>query len=86
MMPIDQPDIMNRMSTTTFAITPICLHKEIGSQPMPALSWNIAAANAGMLLRTRVARFAKSMVLVFLLRNSESVSRCCSDLRNPPAG
>ena len=73
MMPIDQPDMMNSMITTIFARTPICFHIEIGSQPMPALSWNITAATAGMLLRTRVARFAKNMMLVFLLRNSESL-------------
>jgi hypothetical protein len=40
---------------------------------MPALSWNMTAAAAGMLLKTRVARFAKNMMLVFLLRNSESL-------------
>ncbi len=48
--PIDHPDMMNRMTTTIFARTPICFQRETGSQPTLA-SWKIQAAAEGTWLR-----------------------------------
>src|SRR5208282_2430574 len=51
--PIDHPDIMNRMITTTFARMPICFQSEIGSQPtepssksQAAKMWKLQSATA----------------------------------------
>ena len=44
--PIDQPDMMNRMTTTIFARIPIDFHSESGSQPTEP-SWITQVAIAG---------------------------------------
>src|SRR5881227_748132 len=44
--PMDQPDIINRMTTTILDRIPIWRQRETGSQPTLA-SWNIQAATVG---------------------------------------
>src|SRR3984893_13063850 len=58
--PIDQPDMMNRMTTTAFAGIHIWCHSEIGSQPT-ACSWNIQAATVEICASVRAAKLATNM-------------------------
>ena len=50
MTPIDQPDMMNRMMTTTFARIPICFQSEIGSHPTCSWSNQVATRERDLLL------------------------------------
>src|SRR5208282_3970861 len=55
--PIDHPDMINRMITTTFARMPICFQSEIGSQPTELLSCKSQAAKRWKLHSATAARF-----------------------------
>src|SRR5438552_2403788 len=58
--PMDQPDMMNKITTTAFARSPIWCHSESGSQPT-ACSWKSQAAVVDTLLRAIVAKLAMNM-------------------------